>query len=100
MKYRDIKLLNDTQMRRCVGVCWDDFNQILQKVEEEYKSKGRPCKLEYADQLLLYLVYFYEKKTLFNLSLDYGVSEPTASRIVNKIRNKIEEIGEFDFLIK
>ena len=99
MRYADIKFLNDIQMRRCVGICWSDFNKILSEIEADYPSRGRPCKLECSDQLLLYLVYYYEKKTLFNLSLDYGVSEPTASRIVIKVRNKIQEIGEFNFLI-
>lgn len=39
------------------------------------------------DQALLYLSYWREYPTLFDAATSYGVSEPTASRIVHHVED-------------
>ncbi len=50
-------------------------------------AKGRPSKLSIEDQILLYLSYWREYRTLFYVATSYGVSEPTASRIVRHVED-------------
>ncbi|WP_336175139.1 transposase family protein [Acinetobacter ursingii] len=53
----------------------------------QISSKGRPQKLCLEDQVLLCLSYLREYRTLFHVATSYGVSEPTASRIVRHIED-------------
>ena len=39
------------------------------------------------DQILLCLSYWHEYRTLFHIATSYGVSEPTASRIVRHVED-------------
>ncbi|WP_228146066.1 helix-turn-helix domain-containing protein [Acinetobacter sp. ANC 4558] len=50
-------------------------------------TKGRPTKLSIEDQILLCLSYWREYRTLFHVATSYGVSEPTASRIVRHVED-------------
>ncbi|WP_306670667.1 transposase family protein [Acinetobacter sp. YH12021] len=47
----------------------------------------RPSKLSVEDQVLLCLSYWREYRTLFHVATSYGVSEPTASRIVRHVED-------------
>lgn len=57
--------------------------------------KGRPPKLSVADQLLMSLGYWREYRTLFHLAVDYGMSEPSASRIIRAVEDQLIQSGLF-----
>ncbi|WP_425915658.1 helix-turn-helix domain-containing protein [Acinetobacter sp. TSRC1-2] len=61
-------------------------------------SKGRPPKLSIQDQLLLCLSYWLEYRTLFHVATSYGVSEPTASRIVHHVEDCLIQSNLFNLL--
>ena len=56
-------------------------------MKKQIPTKGRPAKLCIEDQVLLCLSYWREYRTLFHVATSYGVSEPTASRIVRHVED-------------
>ena len=82
MRYIDIQKLTDIQFKRLTGISWSTFDVMLNELKLHVPVKGRPCILALEDQLLLCLSYWREYRTLFHIGMTYGVSEPTASRIV------------------
>ena len=48
------------------------------------------------DQILLYLSYLREYRTLFYVATSYGVSEPTASRIVQHVEDHLIQSNLFN----
>lgn len=95
MKYETVKSLNDADFKRSTGVSRRVFDQMLQVVEKELRSFGRPPKLSRADQLLLTLMYWREYRTEFHIGLTYGVSEATVCRTVQKIENVLVQSQQF-----
>ena len=91
MKYIDSKKLSETQFKRYTGILWSTFDLMVEQLKMHVPTKGRPSKLSVEDQVLLCLSYWREYRTLFHVATSYGVSEPTASRIVRHVE---------DFLIK
>ncbi|WOE30907.1 MULTISPECIES: transposase family protein [unclassified Acinetobacter] len=85
MKYIDSKKLSETQFKRYTGISWSTFD--LMQLKQQTPSKGRPPKLSIEDQILLCLSYWREYRTLFHVATSYGVSEPTASRIVRHVED-------------
>lgn len=87
MRYIDIQKLTDIQFKRLTGISWSTFNIMLNELKLHVPTKGRPCILDLEDQLLLSLNYWREYRTLFHVGVSYGVSEPTASRIVRHVED-------------
>ncbi|TCB36958.1 transposase family protein [Acinetobacter sp. ANC 4910] len=87
MKYIDSKKLSETQFKRYTGISWSTFYLMLEQVQKHVPVKGRPPKLSVEDQVLLCLSYWREYRTLFHVAMSYGVSEPTASRIVRHVED-------------
>ncbi|MGZ7882584.1 helix-turn-helix domain-containing protein [Acinetobacter soli] len=58
---------------------------MLTKLKLHVPVKGRPCKLDLEDQLLLCLSYWREYRTLFHVGMSYAISEAIASRIVGHV---------------
>lgn len=56
---------------------------MVEQLKMHVPAKGRPPKLSLEDQILLCLSYWREY--LFHVATSYGVSEPTASRIVHHV---------------
>lgn len=50
------------------------------------------------DQVLLCLSYWWEYRTLFYVATSYGVSEPTASRIIRHVENCLIQSKLFNLL--
>jgi len=82
MKYIDSNKLSDPQFKRYTGISWSTFYLMVEQLKKHVPTKGRPSKLSLEDQVLLCLSYWREYRTLFHVATSYGVSEPTASRIV------------------
>ncbi|MFC2995985.1 transposase family protein [Acinetobacter sichuanensis] len=87
MRYKDIQQLPDIQFKRLTGISWLTFDVMLTELKQHLHVKGRPCKLDLEDQLLLCLNYWREYRTLFHVRMTYCVSEATASRIVRHVED-------------
>ena len=87
MKYIDSSKLSDPQFKRYTGISWSTFDLMVDQLKKQIPTKGRPSKLSVEDQALLCLSYWREYRTLFHVATSYGVSEPTASRIVRHVED-------------
>ncbi len=87
MKYIDSKKLSETQFKRYTGISFSTFDLMVEKLKMHVPAKGRPSKLSVEDQVLLCMSYWREYLTLFHVATSYGVSEPTASRIVRHVED-------------
>ncbi|WP_374253617.1 transposase family protein [Acinetobacter brisouii] len=96
MKYLDFKKLPETQFKRYTGISWSTFDLIVECMKKQIPTKGRPAKLCIEDQVLLCLSYWREYRTLFHVATSYGVSEPTASRIVRHVEDCLIQSGLFN----
>ena len=96
MKYLDSKKLSDSQFKRYTGISSSIFSLMVEQMQMQIPSKGRPPKLCLEDQVLLCLNYWREYRTLFHVAASYGVSEPTASRIVRQVEDRLIQSGLFN----
>ena len=96
MKYLDSKKLSDSQFKRYTGISRSTFSLMVEQMQMQIPSKGRPPKLCLEDQVLLCLNYWREYRTLFHVAASYGVSEPTASRIVRQVEDRLIQSGLFN----
>ena len=87
MKYIDSKKISETQFKRYTGISWSTFDLMVEQLKMHIPAIGRPPKLSLEDQVLLCLSYWREYRTLFHVATSYGVSEPTASRIVRHVED-------------
>jgi len=96
MKYIDSKKLSDPQFKRYTGISWSTFYLMVDQLKMHVPAKGRPPKLSLEDQVLLCLSYWREYRTLFHVATSYGVSEPTASRIVRHVEDCLIQSSLFN----
>ena len=87
MKYIDSKKISETQFKRYTGISWSTFDLMVEQLKMHIPAIGRPPKLSLEDQVLLCLSYWREYRTLFHVATSYGVSEPTASRVVRHVED-------------
>ena len=95
MRYEEINNRKPSEFQRLTGVKPQVFEQMLEVVQKQVRSFGRPCKLCLADQLLLTLMYWREYRTMFHIAQTYGVSEPTVHRTIGKIERALMASGQF-----
>ena len=96
MKYLESKKLSDSQFKRYTGISSSIFSLMVEQMQMQIPAKGRPPKLCLEDQVLLCLSYWREYRTLFHVAASYGVSEPTASRIVRQVEDTLIQSGLFN----
>ena len=60
---------------------------MVDQLKMHVSAKGRPPKLILEDQVLLCLSDWREYRTLFHVAASYGISDPTASRIVRHVED-------------
>ncbi|AVH49460.1 hypothetical protein C3Y93_07420 [Acinetobacter sp. SWBY1] len=96
MKYIDSKKLSESQFKRYTGISWSTFYLMVEQLKKKIPAKGRPPKLSLEDQVLLCLSYWREYRTLFHVATSYGVSEPTASRIVRHVEDCLIQSNLFN----
>ncbi|MBU3846103.1 MAG: transposase family protein [Candidatus Acinetobacter avistercoris] len=65
-------------------------------MKKHLPTTGSPAKLSLEDQVLLSLSYWREYRTLFHVANSYGVSEPTASRIVRHVEGCLIQSNLFN----
>lgn len=95
MRYEDIEDRSDKDFKRLTGVEHATFRQMVQVLEAERSSFGRPPSLSRADQLLLTLMYWREYRTQFHIAQAYGVSESTVCRTIQKTEDALIQSGQF-----
>jgi hypothetical protein len=69
---------------------------MVEQLKKEVLTKGRPPKLSVEDLVLLCLSYWRGYRTLFHVAMSYGVSEPTASRIVRHVEDCLIQSNLFN----
>ena len=69
---------------------------MVEQLKKHVTTTGRPSKLSIEDQVLLCLSYWREYRTLFHVATSYGVSEPTASRIVRHVEDCLIQSNLFN----
>ncbi|WP_445346727.1 transposase family protein [Acinetobacter bohemicus] len=87
MKYIDSKKLSETQFKRYTGISCSTFYLMVEQLKKHVSTQGRPPRLSVEDQVLLCLSNWREYRTLFHVATSYGVSEPTASRVVRHVED-------------
>ena len=96
MRYEQIENRKPDEFLRLTGVKPEVFQTMLQTVQDQTRSFGRPCKLSLADQLLLALMYWREYRTMAHIALAYEVSEPTVQRTILKMEAALLGSGRFN----
>lgn len=95
MNYTTIQHVSDKAFKRLTGIQWSTFEAMVAVLRQEQPAKGRPPKLSVEDQLLMCLGYWREYRTLFHLATTYRVSEPSASRMIRRVEDRLIHSGLF-----
>lgn len=95
MLYADIRDRSPEQFRRLTGVLPETFEQMLKTLHRATSKYGRPSILSMADQLLLTLLYWREYRTQYHMAADFGISEPTCSRIIRRVEDVLARSRRF-----
>ena len=95
MHYETIKELKSEEFKRFTGVQPETFQTMLEVLTENFRIFGRTRKLSFADHLLVTLLYWREYRTQFHLGVDFGVSESTVCRIIQKVERVLIRSKKF-----
>jgi len=98
MNYEAAQTLNSKDFKRFTGVHKQTFKLMLKAWEQYHVSQsnaGRPPKLSRADQLLVALQYWREYRTYFHIAQDWGISESTVCRMVERVETALMHSGRF-----
>lgn len=98
-KYKNVEKLKDVDFKRLTGVRRETFNKMNEILEIEYIKKhnkgGRKPKLSTKEQLLLTLEYLREYRTMFRLSVDYGISKSNVWAAIRWVEDTLIADGTF-----
>lgn len=101
MHYTDIKHYKPTHFKRLVGVSLSTFEDMVSFITSyklatrKFITKGRPCKLSVADQVLMMLMYYREYRTFFHVGASYGLSETQCWRVVTQTESMLLQNKSF-----
>ena len=90
---------NDAGFKRYTGIHKATFREMLaamQQHEAQKTKSGRPSALSLEEQILLALTYWREYRTLYHISMDFGIHESSASRIIRKVEDVLVDSGKFE----
>ena len=68
----------------------------MQHNQVQKTKSGRPSVLSLEEQILLALTYWREHRTLYHISMDFGIHEYSASSIIRKVEDFLIDLGKFD----
>ena len=93
---------NNAGFKRYTGIHKANFHEVLHAMQHEaQKTKsGKPSALSLEEQILLALTYWREYRTLYHISIDFGIHESSASRIIRKVEKILVDSGKFELLKK
>lgn len=98
MLYQQLKVLNPSAFRRACGVKCETFKAMVEVLNpdlERHGKRGGQNSLSVEDQLLIALQYWREYRTQFHIGLEFGVSEATVSRTIEKVEALLVKSGRF-----
>ena len=90
---------NDAGFKRYTGIHKATFNGMLEAMQQYEAAKtksGRPSTLSLEEQIVLSLTYWREYRTLYHISMDFGIHESSASRIIRKVEDILVDSGKFE----
>ena len=90
---------NDAGFKRYTGIHKATFNGMLEAMQQYEAAKtksGRPSALSLEEQIVLSLTYWREYRTLYHISMDFGIHESSASRIIRKVEDILVDSGKFE----
>ena len=90
---------NDGGFKRYTGIHKSTFNGMLEAMQQYEAAKtksGRPSALILEEQILLSLTYWREYRTLYHISMDFGIHESSVSRIIRKVEDVLIDSGKFE----
>ena len=90
---------NDAGFKRYTGIHKATFNSMLEAMQQYEAAKtksGRPSTLSLEEQIVLSLTYWREYRTLYHISMDFGIHESSASRIIRKVEDILVDSGKFE----
>jgi len=108
MKWITIQKLKPSDFRRRVGVKIATFKVMLKEVKKSNKNEkqkrkrrnkknaGPKHKYGIEDQLLMTLMYWREYRTMFHIATDYGISESSVSRIIQRTEDILKKSKKFE----
>ena len=85
--------------KRYTGIYKATFREMLaamQQHEAQKTKSGRLSVLSLEEQILLALTYWREYQTLYHISMDFGIHESSASRIIRKVEDILIDSGKFE----
>jgi hypothetical protein len=100
MKYEKVKNLKTSEFKRVVGVKKETFEIMCEEYKKHEKKRkkgigGRKAILLPKDKVFFMLEYYREYRTLLHISVDYGISEATASRVVRDVEKALIKSKKF-----
>ena len=90
---------NNAGFKRYTGIHKGTFYEMLnamQEYEAQKTKSGRPSALSLEEQILLALTYWREYRTLYHISIDFGIHDPSPSRIIRKVEDILMDSGKFE----
>ena len=90
---------SDAGFKRYTGIHKATFHEMLDTMQKHEVSKtksGRPSALSLEEQILLALTYWREYRTLYHISMDFGIHESSVSRIIRKVEDILMGSGKFE----
>ncbi|WP_425377178.1 helix-turn-helix domain-containing protein [Spiroplasma endosymbiont of Aleiodes alternator] len=101
MTFENIKKLKNNEFYRYFGVKRFHFNQMLEillKIENHKKIRGRKNKLSVAEGLMMTLEYWKEYPTFFQMSIKYQISPSSCFRNINWIEDTLSQHVDYQSL--
>lgn len=98
MLYPQLQALNPIAFRRACGVKRETFlvmTEVLTPDLERHGKRGGQNRLSVEDQLLIALQYWRQYRTQFDIGLEFGVSESTVCRTIEKVEALFVKSGRF-----
>jgi len=98
MLYPQLQLLNPIAFRRACGVKRETLLamvEVLRPDLERHGKRGGQNRLSVEDQLLIALQYWRQYRTQFDIGLEFGVSESTVCRTIEKVEALLVKSGRF-----
>lgn len=102
MQWKKIKHLKSTDFKRRVGVRPTTFRTMVREIKRKekesrkYPRRRRPPKYSVEDQVLMALMYWREYRTMFHIATDYGISESSVCRIIQKTEDILSKSKKFE----
>lgn len=93
------KTLKDTEFKRLMGIKRSTFNlmidELLQAEKRLHLRRGRHSKLSLEDRLMMTLEYWREYRTMFHISVSYGVSKSSVSKTITWVEDVLSKSKKF-----